>query len=247
MSLDWWTLGIQAINVVILVWLLARFFWRPVAAVIAQRREAAQTMMSEAARARDAAAAALADIERTRAGFQQEREAILAAARQEAEAARTASLQANAREVAAIQAEAQERAVQDRDTAEKAWSDRAGRLAVDIAGRLAARLNGPAVTDTFLNWLTQEIRLLPERERQAITANGTELEAVSAVPLGAAELERCRSEIAKAFGGVAQIVFKTDPALIAGLELHGPRIAVSNSWRADLARILTDVARDHRG
>ena len=35
MTIDWWTLGIQAVNVVILVWLLGRFFWRPVAAMIA--------------------------------------------------------------------------------------------------------------------------------------------------------------------------------------------------------------------
>jgi F-type H+-transporting ATPase subunit b len=37
MTIDWWTLGIQAVNVIILVWLLARFFWRPVAAMIEQR------------------------------------------------------------------------------------------------------------------------------------------------------------------------------------------------------------------
>ena len=38
MTIDWWTLGIQTVNVVILVWLLGRFFWRPVAAMIEQRR-----------------------------------------------------------------------------------------------------------------------------------------------------------------------------------------------------------------
>ena len=38
MTIDWWTLGIQTVNVVILIWLLGRFFWRPVAAMIEQRR-----------------------------------------------------------------------------------------------------------------------------------------------------------------------------------------------------------------
>ena len=28
MTIDWWTLGLQTINVAILVWLLKRFFWR---------------------------------------------------------------------------------------------------------------------------------------------------------------------------------------------------------------------------
>ncbi|MDU1693666.1 MAG: ATPase, partial [Bradyrhizobium sp.] len=33
MTIDWWTVGLQAVNVTILVWLLARFFWRPVAGI----------------------------------------------------------------------------------------------------------------------------------------------------------------------------------------------------------------------
>ena len=43
MTIDWWTLGLQTINVLILIWLLAHFFWRPVAGMIEQRRAAAQT------------------------------------------------------------------------------------------------------------------------------------------------------------------------------------------------------------
>jgi F-type H+-transporting ATPase subunit b len=42
MTIDWWTLAIQTVNVVILIWLLERFFWRPVAAMIeARQKEAA--------------------------------------------------------------------------------------------------------------------------------------------------------------------------------------------------------------
>ncbi len=39
MTIDWWTLALQAANVLILVWLLARFFWKPVAGMIAERRD----------------------------------------------------------------------------------------------------------------------------------------------------------------------------------------------------------------
>ncbi len=118
--------------------------------------------------------------------------------------------------------------------AEKAWAERASRLSVDIAERLAARLDGPAVRAAFLSWLLKEIRALPEPVRQAVTADGSALEAVSAIALAPADQERYRERIGEAFGAQPQIVFKTDPALIAGLELHGPHLAVSNSWRADL-------------
>ena len=41
MKIDWWTLGLQAVNVLILVWLLSRFLFKPVAAIIAERQQAA--------------------------------------------------------------------------------------------------------------------------------------------------------------------------------------------------------------
>ena len=67
MTIDWWTLGIQTANVVILIWLLGRFFWRPVAAMIEQRRATAQRILAEAEGKRSEASVALAEIERTRA------------------------------------------------------------------------------------------------------------------------------------------------------------------------------------
>src|SRR5580692_11496165 len=101
MTIDWWTLGIQTANVLILVWLLGRFFWRPMAAMIEQRRAAAQRVIAEAEDKRSHAAAALAEIERTRAGFAKEREAILAAAHDAADHERTALLGDAAKVVAA--------------------------------------------------------------------------------------------------------------------------------------------------
>ena len=43
MTIDWWTLGFQSVNVAVLVWLLQHFFWRPVAAMIALRRTHGRT------------------------------------------------------------------------------------------------------------------------------------------------------------------------------------------------------------
>ena len=81
MTIDWWGLGLQAVNVLILVWLLARVFWRPVAGAIAKRQEVAQGMMDEAKAAKAKADAALAEVTETRAGIAAERETLLAAAR----------------------------------------------------------------------------------------------------------------------------------------------------------------------
>jgi F-type H+-transporting ATPase subunit b len=237
MTIDWWTLGIQTVNVAILVWLLQRFFWRPVAAVIEQRRDATKRSMAEAEAAKVQATAAMAEIEQTRAGFAQEREAILAAARVEAETIRTALL-ADARQQAASLEAAAKTAIDQADAAAAAaWTDRSGRLAVAIAAQLAERLDGAAVRAAFLNWLLREIA----GRGDVVGPNDAALEIVSATRLDPDEEQRTRERIAKALSGNPAMVFRTDPALIAGLELHGPHLSVSNSWRADLERILAGL------
>jgi F-type H+-transporting ATPase subunit b len=246
MTIDWWTLGIQAVNVLILVWLLARFFWRPVAAMIEQRRAAAQQLLAEAETRRSEVTEALAEIERTRAGFERERAAIIAAAHQSAERARQDAMDSAAKQAAALSASATAAIAMQRDATEKAWAERASRLAVEIAERLLGRLDGPVVGETFLGWLVREIRMLPQPVRDAAAAEGVVLELISATPIDAADEERYRRSIGEAFGARPEVTFKVNSALIAGLELHGPHLMVNNSWRADLTRIVAELAHDDR-
>jgi F-type H+-transporting ATPase subunit b len=246
MTIDWWTLGLQTVNVAILIWLLGRFFWRPVAGMIEQRRAAAQRLLADAQARQSQAAAALAEIERTRAGFAREREAMLAEAHAAAERAAKTRLDEAARQAAALAAAARAAIEKEKDAADQALAERASRLAVDIAERLAARLDGKAVHATFLDWLLKAIEALPEPARQAVAANGAALEAVSASALDPADQARCRELIGAAFAAHTRIAFTADPALIAGLELHGPHLVVRNSWRADLTRIPADLTHDNR-
>lgn len=242
MSIDWWTLALQALNVLILIWLLARFFWRPVAGMIEQRRTAAQSLLSDAEAKHAEAEAALADIARTQAGFTQEREAILAAAQVDAAQARIALLAGAQKEADALRQAARTAMAGEQKASELAWRERASRLAVEIAGRLAARLQGAAIQAAFLDGLLRAIRALPEPARREV--EGAALEVVSATEIPADEQARIGEVISEAFGARPQIVFKTDPALIAGLELRGPHFSIKNSWQADLSQILQDLTHD---
>ena len=244
MTIDWWTLGFQAVNVVVLVWLLQRFFWRPVAAMIEQRRAATDKTLADAKAAQDAATAALADVAKTRAGFGHEHDALLAAAHAEADEARKVALEAATKDAATRAAGVEASAATGRAAAEAAWSDRASQLAVQIAGRLAARLQGPAVDAAFLEWLLASIRALPEPARLSSAADG--FDAVSAGPLAGPEQDRYRALINQAFGATPRLTFAADPALIAGIELRGAHFALRNSWRADLGDILDDLGHASR-
>ena len=234
MTIDWWTLGIQTVNVMILMWLLQRFFWRPVSTMIEQRRAAIQRDMAGAKAEQDKAEAAKSGIAQTRAGFAQEHNAILADAHRAAGQAKAEALAEAVTSAAAAQETARAVLKQEGADVQAAWSANASQLAIDIAGRLAARLQGPAVDASFLDWLLTSLHALPAQAKAE--AGKAALQAVSASPIAAAAQDRIRAQIAEALGAQPVIAFSTDPGLIAGLELHGPHFSVANSWRADLEK-----------
>ena len=244
MTIDWWTLGLQAVNVVILIWLLQRFFWKPVAAIIEERRMAASKALGDAETARAKAEAALVEIDKTRAGFAAEREKTLADAHAAAEHASAAKLAEAGQKVEALLAAGKATVAADEVAATQAWAERSSDLAVDIAKRMAARLGGSIVHGAFLDWALTTIRTLPVTTRQAVTGSPRPLETTSATPLDSAEQQQAILSIGKAFGAPVQVVFKTDPSLIAGLEMRADHLAISNSWRADLAQIRAELTHD---
>ncbi len=244
MSIDWWTLAFEAINVAILIWLLGHFFWRPVAAMIDKRQAAASAMLDGAKNKQDAADDALAKIEQTRAGFAKEREAVMADARKQVDAARAQMMDAASKEAADLKSAAEAAIAAQQAAAAKAWRDRSAELAVEIARRLTARLGDEVARTGFLELLVATIRELPQKDRDAAAADGAALEAVSASELPPDEQARVRDAVSAAFGAKPEITFRTDPSLIAGLELHGPHLSVANSWKADLEKIGAELAHE---
>ena len=244
MTFDWWTLGLQAINVAVLVWLLHRFFWHPVAAVIARRRDEMDTMLADAADKQEMAATAVAEAASTREGFAAERDAILAEAHTDAEAERAVIVKAGKDAVDALRRAARDALSTEAVQMEKATTDAAATLGLSIARHLAARLKGPAVEAAFLDWMSQAIRAMPDPDRQVLRRKGAAVDLVSAVDLDPEAQARVAATLEMALGGSPAITFRTDPALIAGFELHSPHFVLRNSWQADLERISAKLRAD---
>lgn len=241
MTLDWWGLGIQAINVLILVWLLGRVFWRPVAGAIIRRQEAAQAMLDKGKTAQAKADAALAEVVVARAGISAERDAILAQASATADkVAKTALKQAQAKADSLIAA-ARTAIDRDKNTARTENATKAAELSVEIATRLLGRFNTAEVQATFLAQLVAAIADMSASDRAALTAatDGTEI----VTPTAPENVKRAKIEqaVKEALGGTPSLRFVTDPDLIAGLELRSAHFVLHNSWQADLETILKEV------
>lgn len=236
MPIDWWTLAFQTVNVLVLIWILGRFFFRPVADMVAKRQEAAKRLLADADKARAEAEAALADAARALADTDADRERRVAEARKTAEAAGQERLAEASQEIAKRRREAEAAIAHDRAAAEAAVISRASALSVDIAGRLLARLPARATQMAFVDELCQALK-----DRAPAGEPESALEIVTAADLTAAQTGRVREAAKSAFGPQATCRFRTDPGLIAGIELRGRHLVMRNSWRADLERIREEL------
>ncbi|CAK0382597.1 ATP synthase F0 subunit B [Burkholderia pseudomallei] len=237
MRIDWSTLALQTVNVVVLVWLLSRFLFRPVSDIIAKRQAAARKLIDDASRERDVAHA-----ERERARAER---ASLAAARDDA--LKDALAQAAAereRLIAAARADAQAlrdaaRAQADADAVQraKALDARATRLAIDIAAKLLARLPDSARVAGFVDGVAASLARLPADVRASLADEDAQVRLVAPRALTAQEAAACRAAFAASVGRPLEPDVRVDPALIAGLELESKYANVRNSLRQDLATI----------
>lgn len=239
MSIDLWGLGLQALNVLILVWLLARVFWRPVAAAIAARQAATQAVLRSAKDTQAKADTALDEVRKSREGIAKERAAVLADAATKADIAAKATL-TEARDKADTLLNATQTAVtREREAARKENAVKAATLAVEIAKKLLARFEGADLQPAFLELLLQAIDDMPAASRAALVAAKTPIEIVTpSAPMNQAAL---KAALTKALGGAADLKFSTNPDLLAGIELRTPHFTLHNSWRADLDAILSEV------
>jgi F-type H+-transporting ATPase subunit b len=236
MTIDFWGLGLQAINVLILIWLLSRVFWRPVAAAIAKRQETTETMMQTAQATQARADAAIEEVAQARDGIATERTAILDAAKTQAETASKAALaQANTKAQATL-AKAKTTVEKDAEAARKANAKQASDLSLVIAARLLERLNGPAVQSAFLAQLVEAIKAMPTDDRAALADDPKGIEIVIANDTDAGR-KKIEKAVQAALGGSPDLRFVTDPDLIAGLELRSPHFVLHNSWQADLTQV----------
>ncbi|PEQ11592.1 hypothetical protein B2G71_15800 [Novosphingobium sp. PC22D] len=246
MQIDWWTLGLQTVNLLVLLWLLARFLFRPMAAMVARRQADTDRLLDSARAARDEAEAAKAAAVAARAAADAERAGIIAAAQKDAEAQREAILDKARQEAQAHIADAEDRIGRMQDDADARIGHRASVLATDIAARLLAQPGARLPLSAFLGGLVQALAGLPDAAREAIGAGDDAPVLVSARPLGEADLAACHAAIAEALGREVALKTEVDPDLIAGLRFTSASVEVNANLRDDLARILAGLDRHDR-
>jgi F-type H+-transporting ATPase subunit b len=222
--IDWFTVGAQALNFLILVWLLKRFLYQPVLNAISVREQRIGMQLADAASKQAAATKERDEFERNNREFDAQRAALLAQASEQARAEHQRLLEQAHKDAEALRLRLADllRSEQQLLSAEVARRTRDQVLA--IARKVLADLATASLEDSMARVFVERIRALSGADRKLLTS-ATEAAAGALVVRSAFELpaqqrtaiEQALSEIG---ASVSRLNYETVPGLISGLELH---------------------------
>jgi ATP synthase F0 subunit b len=250
MNFSWWTFALQAVNFLILIWLLRRFLFKPVTAIVARRKEEIARGMTEAIAEKQKALDLQRDLLAQRAGIEAERQKAIEEQRAQL-AAESRKLIDEARvEAEKIRTQAAARLSEERATAAQELFSQTIELAVNLAERLLCELTLPSIDHAFLTRVLDYLDRLPAPERAALVSHldETPIVVTTAHPLDAREEAQWREALAQRIGSAAAMKFNADPALIAGAEIALPSAILRFNWRDALTVAAKAINRnEHAG
>jgi len=243
MNFSWWTFALQAANFLILVWLLQRFLFKPVKAIVARRKKEISRALTEASAEKEGAERVKQEIEAQRAQIGAERQKMIEEQRAELAAQRQKIIEEARIEAEKIKEQASKQLDGERVAAANELFERTVALAMELAERLLSELAAPSIEQPFLGRVVDYLDQLSVEERARLfpRAGADSLSVATAHPLSAQEQAEWSEQITKRLGTNSNITFSADPTLIAGTVVTFPHAILRFNWRDGLASALKEL------
>jgi F-type H+-transporting ATPase subunit b len=223
MLIDWFTVGAQAVNFIILVWLLKRFLYKPILNAIDTREKRIATELA-AADAREALARKSHDeFDEKNKQFDRDRDALMAKATLEIKAEHERLLDEARKAASALLSE--QRAAARNDAT--ALMDQMMRLAAgevfDVARRALGDLASMTLEQRLGEIFTRRLREMKPDAKQlldvALRAPHAAAVVCSRFSLAAQEKATIQNALNETFASDIRLIFETAPDGICGIEL----------------------------
>ncbi len=247
MQIDWWTLALQTVNFLIVVWLLSRFLYRPVRRIIEEREAADRALAEDATRKAEVAETTRKDYEQKLADFAEAQRKEDAEFHAHLKQERQEQLDAAQREAEAIRAEARKRADNELSAVAEALRSQIAATAGDLAA--AALGDGALLSASGAQAeLARSFAGLGETGLADLKADlaqpDAELLLVSAQEMPDADAESWRDWLGERLGQGLVLRLETDPKLIGGVELRFPHAVLRVTVAERLRRASEALKKD---
>lgn len=233
MLINGFTVAAQAINFLILAWLLKRFLYKPIIDAIDERQKGIAAILADAEAKKAEAQKERDDFQRKNETFDQESAGLLNKAKEDADAEHQRLLLEARKDADALRAKRQDALqTEQRHLSQdiRLWTQN---QVFAIAQKTLTDLAGVSLEERMGEVFVQRVRALTGEAKQELTtafkASDQTVNVQSAFDLTPARQSAIASAVEEAFAPGAQIRFETTPELVSGIELstNGQKIAWS--------------------
>jgi F-type H+-transporting ATPase subunit b len=235
MLIDWFTVGAQVLNFLILVWLLKRFLYRPILNAIDAREKRIALALADADAKRSEAEKERDEFQHKNEQFDQQRAALLSTATDEAKAERERLLDEARKDAVALNSKRQEALKTEEHNLYQAISRRTQQEVFAIARKALTDLAGASLearmAELFITRLQEMDGPSKQSLAEALKTKPTPVLVRSAFDLPAEQRAAIQKALNEAFSTEVQLHFEAAPDLVSGIELttNGQKLAWSIS------------------
>lgn len=251
MLIDWFTVGAQAINFIILVWLLKRYLYKPILDAVDARERRIAAELADAAAKMAQAQQQREEYERKNAAFDQQRVALLSEATRDAEAERRRLFDEARKAADAMAAKRRETLHNDAANLNRVIRRRTEQEVFAIARKALADLASVSLEQGMVAMFVRRLEAIDGEAKarfgRAIATAAEPVLICSAFDLPEAGRDALGRALNSVFCADIAVRFETSPDLVSGIELtvNGQKIAWSiadylGSLEASIAEVLQD-------
>jgi F-type H+-transporting ATPase subunit b len=233
MLIDWFTVAAQALNFLILVWLMKRFLYKPIIDAIDVREKGIATELANAAAKQAEARKEHDEFQQKNAEFDQQRAALLSKATGEAQAERQRLLDEARKAAAELSSIRQATLANEERSLHQAVTRRAQQEVFAVARKALTDLATVSLEERIGEVFTRRLREMsgPAKETlgEALKTAAAPAVVRSAFDLHADQRAAIQNAFNETFSAEVRLRFETAPALIGGIELtaNGQKLAWS--------------------
>ena len=233
MLIDWFTVGAQVLNFLILVWLLKRFLYKPILHAIDEREKRIATELANADKKKAEAQKERDEFQHKNEELDQQRAALLGKATNEAQAERQRLLDEARKAAAVLSSKLQETSRNEEHALHQAIRRRTQQEVFAIARKALTDLATTSLEERLGEVFTRRLREMDGKMKAGLaealkTASGPAI-VRSAFDLPAEQRAAIQNALNETFSAEIRVRFETAPDLISGIELttNGQKVAWS--------------------
>lgn len=246
MLIDWFTVAAQALNFLILVWLLKRFLYKPVLAAIDEREKRIAAQLQDAEKKKAEALKEQTDFAHKNEEFEHQRAALLLEATNAAKIEREKLLEAARKDSEELRSKLQKARESESDALNQKIVTLAQNEVFSIARKTLADLAGVSLEERMADLFLHRLHDLKDQEREQLKSSLQDSSKPalvrSAFALAAPQKSAIEEAVRAFLHDGTGIDFETKPDLISGIELaaNGQKIG----W--NIAGYLTSLTQSVR-